>query len=254
MKVVLLGSGNVATHLGKAFLNAGHTVLQVWSRNLEHATALSTVLKAEAIDDFKLLNTTADVYILSVVDDAIPDVVRAMPAVKGVVVHTSGSTSIDVLSCRFIHYGVFYPLQTFSKGVVVDLRSTPFLVEASTSDVLKIIRTLADSISENVQSCSSSQRIKIHIAAAFSCNFTNHLYSIAEEILSDIDIDFEVIRPLILETARKVTVNLPSQVQTGPAVRNDLRILDKHRAELDQYSEWRRIYDMLSTSIINKNS
>lgn len=253
MNIVLLGSGNVATHLGKAFSNAGHTILQVWSRNFSHAQGLADQVKAEAIDQLSQLNLEGDLYIVSVVDDAIVSVLEQIPSLSATVVHTSGSTDMEVLLPYSKDYGVFYPLQTFSKGVDIELSDTPILLEASSEDVVKKLNELASSISKNVQQCNSDQRIKLHIAAVFSCNFTNHLYAIAQEILKESNLDFDLIRPLILETARKVMDELPNEVQTGPAAREDQLTLDRHRQKLTDHPNWLAIYNLLSSDIIDKS-
>ncbi len=247
----MLGSGNVATHLGKAFSNAGHTILQVWSRNFNHAQELADQVNAEAIDQLSHLTADGDLYIVSIVDDAIISVLEKIPSTSAVIVHTSGSTDMQVISPYSMNYGVFYPLQTFSKAVNIDLSNTPILLEASNEPVYKILKELASSISEDVQKCNSDQRIKLHIAAVFSCNFTNHLYAIAQEILNESELDFDLIRPLILETARKVMDELPSKVQTGPAVRADQLTLDRHRQKLKDHPNWLSIYNLLSSDIIH---
>lgn len=251
MNIVMLGSGNVATHLGKAFFNAGHTILQVWSRDLRHAQSLADHLDADAIDQQGNVDPGADIYVVSVVDDAIISVLEQLPFVSAIVVHTSGSTDIEVLSRYSRNYGVFYPLQTFSKAVDIDLSRTPILLEASNEDVFKKLQELAFSVSKDVQPCTSDQRIKLHIAAVFSCNFTNHLYTIAQRIAEESRLDFDLIRPLILETARKVIDKLPSEVQTGPAVREDQLTIDRHKKILADRPNWLRIYELLSDDIID---
>lgn len=252
MKVVMLGSGNVATHLGKAFSDAGHSVLQVWSRSINHAEKLANQLKAKAIDQINEITTEGDLYVISVLDDAILPVLEQLTHISAPIVHTSGSTDMNVISLYSKNYGVFYPLQTFSKEVFVDLTNTPLLLEASNSTVLSLIKELASSISKNVQNCNSEQRIKLHIAAVFSCNFSNHLYAIAQELLKESNLDFDLIRPLILETAQKVMDRLPKEVQTGPAVRGDQLTLSRHRKELRNHPDMLAIYNLLSSDIQNK--
>ena len=252
MKIVMLGSGNVATHLGKALVDAGHNVLQVWSRRLVHATQLAEALNATAIDQLDQVNSSADLYLISVVDDAIVSVLEKLTAIKGPLVHTSGSTSIQVFEPYAEAYGVFYPLQTFSKEVPIKLNNTPILIEASDNGVRTVLHELASSISTNVQYCTSEQRITLHVAGVFACNFTNHLYAIAQQLLEDKGLDFDLIRPLILETAQKVQVNLPSDVQTGPAVREDQLTLESHFEQLVNQRDFLRIYMLLSKNIIKR--
>jgi predicted short-subunit dehydrogenase-like oxidoreductase (DUF2520 family) len=250
MNIVLLGSGNVATRLGIAFSDSGHSILQVWSRNISHAKILADQLETEAIDQLDELTTEGDLYIISVLDDAIPSLVKQLDHLKAPVVHTSGSTDMQVLAPFFMDYGVLYPLQTFSKSVDIDLSDTPFLLEASNETVLEKLKALTSSVSNTIQYCTSEQRIRLHIAAVFSCNFSNHLYSIAQELLSENNLDFDLIRPLILQTAEKVMHALPSEVQTGPAVRVDQLTLDRHRKQLLDHPDWLRIYNLLSDDII----
>ncbi len=252
MNIVLLGSGNVATHLGLAFSDAGHSILQVWSRDIGNATLLADRIGARAIDQLDELTNEADMYIISVLDDAIPSLVGQLKHLSATIVHTSGSTNMQVLA-GFPNYGVLYPLQTFSKLAAIDLSKTPFLLEASNAEALSKLKILASSVSTDIQYCTSEQRIKLHIAAVFSCNFSNYLYTIAQELLSDNNLDFSLIRPLILQTAEKVMDNLPSEVQTGPAVRRDQLTLDRHREQLVDHPEWLRIYNLLSEDIISRN-
>lgn len=253
MKIIMLGSGNVATHLGKAFVDAGHTVLQVWSRDLANAKRLADTLSAQAVDQIDQLNVSADLYVLSVVDDAIIPVLEKLIAIKRPVVHTSGSTPMQVIAPYAQAYGVFYPLQTFSKEIPLKLNNTPILIEASDERTMNALKELASSISTKVQVCNSEQRITLHIAGVFACNFTNHLYAIAQQLLKDNQLDFELIRPLILETVQKVQTNLPSQVQTGPAVREDQLTLERHFEQLAKQPDLLRIYMLLSKNIIKKN-
>jgi predicted short-subunit dehydrogenase-like oxidoreductase (DUF2520 family) len=252
MNIVLLGSGNVATHLGLAFSDAGHSIVQVWSRNIINAALLADRLGAKAIDQLDELTDEGDIYIISVLDDAIPSLVEQLKHLSAPLVHTSGSTDMQVLAPFSSNYGVLYPLQTFSKSIAIDLSHTPFLLEASNEEVLGKLEALASSVSTNLQYCNSEQRIKLHIAAVFSCNFSNHLYAIAQELLSDSHLDFDLIRPLILQTAEKVMDALPSDVQTGPAVRRDQLTLGRHREQLVDHPEWLRIYNLLSDDIIKK--
>lgn len=252
MDIVLLGSGNVASHLGKAFTDAGHRIQQIWSRNADHANALANNLKTDGIHDFSALITYADIYVIAVSDDAIEHVLSQMPKVSGCLVHTSGSTSMKILSTKVTSYGVFYPLQTFSKGKIIDFNNTPILLEASDKNTLILIRTLAFSISSNVRECTTQQRSTLHVAAVFACNFSNHLYMISQRILEENGLDFDLLRPLIHETSAKVGHHLPSEVQTGPAVRNDQLTLTRHRKQLSDHKEWLEIYNLLSSGILGE--
>lgn len=257
INIVILGSGNVATLLGTSLSKAGYNIIQVWSRNLEHAEALAKLLHAQFTDDIGQVVDSADLYILSISDDAIPSVVSKIKPINGIIVHTSGSTSIDIFRDKFSHYGVFYPFQTFSIGKDVDFKKVPILIEGSESMSLSALKSVALSISDKVQECSSDQRKILHIAAVFACNFTNYFYTISQKLLEENGLAFDLIRPLILETALKVQEIMPGEAQTGPAARNDLSIINSHLEQLKNEPELSAIYRLLSDQIttnINKNN
>lgn len=249
MRIVLIGSGNVATHLGQALFAAGNEILQVYSRTLDNAILLSEGLDAVGINQIKQLDLTADLYVLSVKDDALEGVIEEFPPVKGIVCHTAGSISIDVLS-RFNRYGVFYPFQTFSKSKPVDFRKIPMLIEACDNNTLQQLNSVAKSISGHLSTVSSEQRKQIHIAAVFACNFVNHMYRLSSDLLTEKGLSLDIIKPLIKETAEKVMTIHPSQTQTGPAVRNDRQIMQKHLEMLSDQESLQSIYKMMSESII----
>ena len=250
MDIVLVGSGNVATHLGGALVGAGHRVKQVYSRTAAHAVALADTLDAEAITDLAAIDTHADIYILAVKDDAIAAVAEQLPGtLQGVVVHTAGSVDIAVFDGYVAVHGVFYPLQTFSKAKLVDFATIPIAVEASDDTTLAVLETLAASISNRTFRCDSKQRLSLHVAAVFACNFTNHFYAIAARILEENRLDFDLIRPLILETAEKAMEHQPADVQTGPAVRHDVRTMAKHRELLKADPALSSLYELVSGRI-----
>lgn len=255
MDIVLIGSGNVATHLGGALAGGGHRIVQVYSRTAAHAAALAGPLGAGVTTDPAAVDTRADIYILAVKDDAIATVAAQLPAgLKGTVVHTAGSVGMDVLNGHAAAYGVFYPLQTFSKAKPVDFSVIPVAVEASDGTVLAGLEALAGSVSERVFRCDSRQRLSLHAAAVFACNFTNHFYTIAADILGGHGLDFDLIRPLILETAQKVMEHRPADVQTGPAVRHDVRTMEKHLELLRDHPALAGLYELISSRIGNHSS
>lgn len=254
MKIVLLGSGNVATHLGHALKAAGHEILQVWSRSLSNAEELAGSLSAAFTDEIGALNNTADIYILSVKDDAIEEVASSFSFKDKLLVHTSGTANIGLLGESLKYKGVFYPLQTFSKQKEVDFKSVPLLLEGSTEEVREQLQELAGSISGIVQSASSSQRAAIHVAAVFACNFSNHLYSISKELLDKEGLDFKLLLPLIKETADKVERLNPQDAQTGPAIRNDQLSIEKHKKYLEMSPNLLQLYTLMTDSIIGSKS
>ncbi|MBC6109863.1 Rossmann-like and DUF2520 domain-containing protein [Pedobacter fastidiosus] len=249
MKIVLLGSGNVATHLAKALMAVGEDVVQVYSQNLEHAKLLANELKTTAIDHLDEVSLTADLYIIAVKDDAIESVAKSLKNVSGLVVHTSGTTDLKILSSNVKDAGVFYPLQTFSKNKAVSFKNIPICLEANSDDNLKRLKTLANKLSNQVYELDGEKRKVLHLAAVFACNFTNHLYVLANQLLEKNNLDFEIIRPLIAETADKVMENLPENVQTGPAIRKDENTMNQHLNMLADLPELQEIYQTLSKSI-----
>ncbi|MCJ0742561.1 Rossmann-like and DUF2520 domain-containing protein [Pedobacter montanisoli] len=253
MKAVVIGSGNVATHLCKALKSAQINVVQVWSQQLQNAEKLANEINAEAINDLSQVNVDADFCIISVKDDAVETIANQLQPFKGIVVHTAGAVSIDIFKPLFKHYGVLYPLQTFSKGKALDFKEVPLCIEAGDEQTLKKIEQLAQLLSRNVYPVDTEKRKILHLAAVFACNFTNHLYALSQDILAEHQLPFDIIKPLIVETAEKVQHNLPRDVQTGPAIRHDEQTLARHRALLANQPHLLNIYQTLTESIKKTN-
>lgn len=249
MRIVLIGSGNVATHLGKALYEAGHEIVQVFSRTKENAINLSAVIESAGIVELNRIDLNADIYILSIKDDILSEVIESFPLVEGLVCHTAGSVSMDILQ-KFKKRGVFYPFQTFSKEKEVDFKTIPILIEAGDENSLKQLRRLASSISNQISEVSSYQRQQLHVSAVFACNFVNHMYLLASDLLKQSNLSFELIKPLIKETAEKVMTLPPDQTQTGPASRNDTKIIDKHMGILKAKEPFESVYKLLTNSIL----
>jgi len=249
MDIVVLGSGNVATHLAQALKANGESVMQVYSQNLNHAKILADVVDAEAIDTFEALALDADLYIISVKDDAIEAVAEQLKSVSGLVVHTSGTTDVRALSSHVKHAGVFYPLQTFSKTKTVSFENIPLCLEAIEPAQMQFLKSVAYKLSRSVYELDGEKRKALHLAAVFACNFPNHLYAMANQILEQHGLDFDIIRPLISETANKVMNDLPETVQTGPAIRGDEHTINQHLNMLNNLPELQGIYQTLSNSI-----
>ncbi|MGI4021840.1 MAG: Rossmann-like and DUF2520 domain-containing protein [Janthinobacterium lividum] len=250
MRITLVGSGNVATHLGATLKNAGHQIVQVWSQNLQHAALLAYHIKAEPIDDLKQVSADTDLIIISVKDDAVETVASFIPIKNVLVVHTCGSVSMQVLEKYFTACGVFYPLQTFSKNRELDFRTVPLCIESTDKNSTDILIDLGRTISNQVSYVGSDQRKILHLAAAFACNFSNHLYSVAADLLQENQLNFDLLRPLILETALKIQSFPPLKVQTGPAVRGDEQTMRAHLDLLQQQPDLQQIYRLLSQGII----
>lgn len=249
MKIVLLGSGNVATHLAQALVAKGEEIVQVYSQNLNHARSLTDLVGGEPINILTHVNGNADLYVIAVKDDAIESIGHQLRSVNGLVLHTSGTTDISVLSSQVKHAGVLYPVQTFSKTKGVSFDEIPLCIEATDEIQLSILQNLAAKLSTRVYHVEGNKRKALHLAAVFACNFPNHLYALANQFLKQHELDFEIIRPLIKETADKVMTNLPENVQTGPAVRADETTLSKHFSMLNNMPELQNIYKNLSDSI-----
>ncbi|CAM4391786.1 Predicted oxidoreductase, contains short-chain dehydrogenase (SDR) and DUF2520 domains [Pedobacter westerhofensis] len=249
MNIVCIGSGNVATHLAIAFKAMGAEILQVWSQDSKNAEILAALTKAKPVMHWEDIDRSADLYIIAVKDDAIPAVALHLKGVKGILVHTSGATSISVLEGAGSGYGVLYPLQTFSKTKAVDLTNVPFCIEADRPGTLEKISAIAHLLSRQVAEVSSDQRKILHLAAVFACNFTNHLYQLSSLLLEQHHLKFDLLKPLITETAQKIQNAVPAEVQTGPAVRDDQETMKKHLQLLQGSPELQQIYELLSNSI-----
>ncbi|MGO4771402.1 Rossmann-like and DUF2520 domain-containing protein [Flavobacterium sp. W22_SRS_FK3] len=245
IRITIIGSGNVAQHLIKAFTKSeGIEIGQVFSRKKESLTHL--IESDKIVTDFSDLKE-ADLYVISVTDDAISEVSAQLPFQNQLVVHTSGTSSIAVLNPKN-RKGVFYPLQTFSKSKAVDFSIIPICLEAENERDYKILETVANRISNAVFSISSEQRKALHVAAVFVNNFTNHLYQIGQEICNEHQMSFEILKPLIQETADKIKTLNPIDVQTGPAKRNDFGTIEAHLNYLTNENQ-KNIYKILTQSI-----
>jgi len=250
MKVVLLGSGNVATHLAQASTAAGMQIAQVWSKTTENAAVLAAQVDAAVLDELDAVDRDADLYVISVKDDAIAAVADTLAGVPGLVVHTSGATDLAVLS-SLAHSGVLYPLQTFSKLQALDFSKVPLCLEADSAENYSRLEAIAGRLSTAIFKISSAERTVLHVAAVFVCNFPNYLYQIGHELLAEKGLSFDLLRPLILETALKIQHAAPAAVQTGPAVRGDEETMQRHKGLLTNHPVWQDIYDSLSKNIKN---
>jgi predicted short-subunit dehydrogenase-like oxidoreductase (DUF2520 family) len=248
-KVVLLGAGNVATQLGKALHKSGFLISQVYSPTKKSATALAKKLKSTSISDLTKIDLAASVYIIAVKDDAIPLLAQQLKLQDQLIVHTSGTVEMHVLKGCSKNYGVLYPLQTFSKDKPLDFKNIPLCIEANNKATMTSLEYFAKRISKNVQRINSEQRKILHVAAVFACNFTNHLYAIAASILADHQLSFDLLKPLIIETADKIKSNDPVKMQTGPAVRKDVKTMDAHLKILSKDKKLKTIYKLMSDHI-----
>lgn len=250
MKIVLIGAGNLATHLGKALHAAGHDMVQVFSRTMQSAETLASLLDAEPLTDMAQVRDDADVYIFSVKDSALEQLISQLcGGEKKVFLHTAGSMPMSVFQGKALHYGVLYPMQTFSKQREVDFSIIPCFIEANDEFALKQIEGLAGQISHRVFQLSSEDRKYLHLSAVFACNFANHCYAASQKLLQQHGIPFDVMLPLIDETAAKVHGMTPKEAQTGPAVRYDENVIGKQIQLLENQPYFQKIYDCMSKSI-----
>lgn len=253
--VAIVGAGNLAWHLAPALDNVGYAVREVYSRHDQNARQLASRLyqaRVKSVLDFA--DSDVDIVILTVSDDAIEQVAADLVVPDDMlVVHTSGSTPLQVLEAAGTdNMGVFYPLQTFSKGVKVDFDDVPILVEGSTSRVEETLLEMARALSPTVAAITSESRLALHVAAVFASNFTNHLIAVAFGMMEDHDLDPDWLKPLIAETLNKSLDAGPAQAQTGPARRGDLGILRRHAEFLKNDRKVREIYTLLSQHILDR--
>ncbi|MCG2609291.1 DUF2520 domain-containing protein [Acinetobacter sp. SM34] len=253
MRISFIGAGRVAHHLA-AILSQNHQIVQIYSRTLEHAQTLAVQVSARATADIAELEPDVDLVIIAVSDQAIAEVIQQVHAQLAdiLIVHTSGSTDIQVLAKAHARAGVFYPLQTFSLAREVDWQATPLFVEATRPNDLAQLIQLANSLSSRVYAYTSAQRLSLHLAAVFACNFSNYCYDMAKQIVDAKQVDFSLLYPLILETAHKAVQHDPKQVQTGPAMRGDQNILNMHQQMLDDVDreDLKNVYQLLSQQIL----
>lgn len=245
----IIGSGNVAQHLISVFQQTETIMLQqVFSRKRENVNHL--VSDEKIVSDYSDLKP-ADITIISVTDDAISEVSNQLPFENQLVVHTSGSVGLEALNSKN-HKGVFYPLQTFSKSKAIDFKTVPICLETENESDYAALESVAKTISDKVFNISSKQRQSLHVAAVFSCNFVNHLYQLGKEICDENQVPFEILLPLIQETADKIKTLSPLEAQTGPAKRNDQKTIEKHLSFLDDENK-KTIYRLLTQSIQKYN-
>lgn len=250
--ISFLGSGNVATHLATAFHEAGHQILQIWSREYDHAEALANKVFAEPIDRLSLLYPIADFYILAVADDALFDIAIDLRLRDSIVMHTAGSVSMNVLRPISRKHGVMWSPQTFIRDVAMDYSQLPFCIEASAPNVESQVRELLEPVSKHIFTVSTQQRQWLHLAAVMTNNFGNAINALSQDILNEHNIPFEILHPLITMTAEKIKQGGLWQQQTGPARRNDQKTIDNQRRLLADDPSLLQLYDLMTGIIQEK--
>jgi predicted short-subunit dehydrogenase-like oxidoreductase (DUF2520 family) len=251
-RIILLGSGNVATQIGHALRQNGLHIAQVYSPNARRAKILAESLKTAPVSAISKIKKNADLYILAVKDDAIPLLAKKLKLKDQLVVHTSGSVAMNVLRPASDNIGVLYPLQTFSIGRPVNWRKVPLCLEVNSKPGKVLLEKIARRVSHELVWINTEERKSLHLAAVFAANFSNHMYVIAENLLRKKKIPFSLLHPLILETAHKATDLGPAQAQTGPASRKDTKTIKKHLKMLAGDKTYRELYLSISKSIGEK--
>ena len=248
MKVTIIGTGNVATVLGRKIAQAGHEIVEVVGRNREAAQQLALVLNAPGSANIGTINRTSEVYLIAVSDDAIPVIAGQLSLGSRLVVHTAGSVSKEVLKNCSENYGVIYPLQTLKKEAEA-LPVIPLLIDGNNRQAAVSISRLLANWSDNVTVMNDSDRLKLHVAAVVMNNFTNHLLSLTKQYCDAEGLEFNLLYPLIDQTVEQLKDNNPDKLQTGPAVRGDVSTIEKHLSILESHHSFRRLYDFMSNSI-----
>jgi predicted short-subunit dehydrogenase-like oxidoreductase (DUF2520 family) len=247
ISVSVIGSGNVAWHLTKRLFACGYSIPCVFSRNLSHAKLLAEQVNAKAVDNITVI-PYSDLYLFSIKDDAYRKIISDFPRTTAICVHTSGSLEMNILGKISDNHGVLYPFQSFSKGKSIHFEDIPVCVEASNLQTEQTLMKVAEEISRVSCLLSTEQRTYLHLAGVFASNFSNALYVIAQQILEQRNIDFKIILPLINETVDKLNSLSPMDAQTGPAVRQDKIIMDKHITMIKD-SDWKDLYQLISNII-----
>lgn len=248
MKIVFIGAGNVATHLATELYKYDYNIVQVYSRTNQSAEALASLVQADAVTDTSRICTDADIYIFSVKDSVLEELAAQLRPNNGLWLHTAGSMPLSIFDKYTSRYGVLYPFQTFTKGRSIEWQNIPIFIESGNNTYLNILQDLASKLSEKVFPISSEQRKYLHLAGVFACNFTNHMYALSSDILKKADLPFDVALPLIDETCSKIHDLSPIDAQTGPAVRYDENVINRHLSMLEN-DRLKDIYKTISESI-----
>ena len=260
LNIVIIGTGNVAYHVAESFQsNKLVNLIQIFNHRLsKEAKQFSKQFNCNFITDYKSINQKADLYIIAVKDDAIAEVAKQLISLKlkGLVVHTSGSVEVNVLKNTSSKIGVYYPLQTFYKGANIDWETTPLLIEANTKPALNSLKQLVSTVSKKVKIVNSKNRLQIHLAAVFACNFTNAMYVSAYELIETnlSKKDTELLLPIMQHSFQKLQTVHPKKAQTGPAMRNDKLVMKKHLQLLKQDKQLSHVYAVLSDLIMRQQN
>ncbi|MCQ2960248.1 MAG: F420-dependent NADP oxidoreductase [Bacteroidales bacterium] len=249
MDVVIIGAGNVGTHFAKALQMAGANIIQVFSRTMKSAVELASEVSSSFTTDIQNVTQNADLYLLCVNDSTISPIIKQLQIGEKLIVHTSGCVGIDVFEGYALNYGCVYPVQSFSKFKDLNYNEIPVFVEANNDENQQVLIDLMRLITPHVQILSSQQRKYLHLSAVLLNNFTNHLCTLSEMMMKENQLQFDLLKPLLKETFEKIVKYSPYEAQTGPAVRGDEFILQKHRELLENHRDILEIYNAISYSI-----
>lgn len=252
MNIVFVGAGRLATNLAVALCLHSFRILQIYSRTMESAQLLADKVNAAATNDLSEISPNADLYIFSVKDSVLADLLSNIPPNQGLWLHTAGSLPVNIFDKYNRRNGVIYPFQTFNKDRPVDFSKIPLFIEANREEDLSVLKDICCKISNQVYNLSSEKRQYLHLTGVFACNFVNQMYAISENILKEEGIPFNAVLPLIDETASKVHQMSPQDAQTGPAVRYDTNVINKHLTLLKD-ERLKKIYQSISEYIHETN-
>lgn len=250
MNVTIIGTGNVATVFAKLAFANGHNIVEIVGRNEDAAKILADAVSAKSVY-LDNISTVTELIIIAVADNAISDIVIQLKPTNAIVVHTAGSVSINVVANKFDNFGVMYPLQSLRKEMV-EIPEIPLLIEANHADTYNRLEEFCKTLSKTVSSITETERLNLHTAAVIVNNFTNYLYSEAYELCQANKLNFDLLLPLIKETANRVEHKSPLEMQTGPAKRNDKTTIEKHLVLLEKYPSIRKMYAYMTDLILNK--
>ena len=248
MRVVLIGSGNTATILGRLMKQSNHQIVQVFGRTAETTDAFAKQLGASYCTDAGKIDNSADLYVIAVSDEAVSDVAGKLALHNKLVVHTAGSVSKEVLKQASVNYGVLYPLQSLRKEMK-ELPLIPLLVDGNTSDDLTLIYDFAQTLSKQVQKANDEERLRYHLAAVMVNNFSNHLYTLVQDYCKQTGTDFSFLLPLVQQLPQRLADHLPQDLQTGPAIRGDQATINKHFQLLLDHRQIKNLYALFTESI-----
>lgn len=252
--IVIIGAGRLATHLGSAFVKNGLKVVQIYNRTPEKGRKLAERLGASFTDKFREIRLNADIYILAVSDSVLEELASRLRLKNKCVVHTSGTMELEILAPISSNTGVFYPVQTFSPNRRIDFSMIPVCIEANSKSTERYLTFYAQKITRKIYYLNSERRQLLHLGAVFGSNFTNFIYAVTEELLGSGGIPFELLEPLILQTARNIKHGNLIHSQTGPAARGDMKVLEKHREMLADHPDFLEIYNLITENIIKYKS